>query len=323
MFSVGMIGLLFLGCKKLPDGNLSPLVRYEVQSFQILQGRTQVSSALNSEGSNKPLSVKLLKVYNRETNEDVTDVFTMEYPTKIWTAFYDPRVDTTLELINAKRIETMASPISINSTSGQIQANPLTENLPLGKYKFDLEISNAAGSRIYPGIGEFDLVSAPSFAIPLVRSTVAMQVGNEGITRTIPSNNSHMTVTRLNNSEDKIIVRFFDKNGDIFDSRTEIQKRPLAGTNIGFLQTMEDYSIGYTLFSDRTEFIYGTVPFPLISLGNGFNYYYRIPAQFVDFDPSLGLTYNTYSCNVRFSFQAYLTGTYQIDVIVPQVTRVP
>lgn len=322
-FSIGMVGLSFLGCKKLPDGNLSPLVRYEVQSFQILQGRTQVFSALNSEGSTKPFSVKLLRVYNRETNEDVTTDFTKEYPVKIWTAFYDPKIDTTLELINAKRKEVMLAAITINSSSGQIQANPLTENLPLGKYKFDLEVSNTAGSRVYVGIGNFDLVTAPTFEIPTVSSTVAIKVGDESEFHVIPNNSSQINVSRISNLEDKIIVRFLDQNGAIFDPRTEIQKRPLTGINGGFLQTMEDYSLGYTVSSDRLVFQYATVPFPLISLGNGFNYYYRIPAEFVDYDASLGLPYNTYSCNVRFSFRAFVPGTYQIDIVVPGVVRVP
>ena len=83
---------------------------------------------------------------------------------------------------------------------------------------------------------------------------------------------------------------------------------------------MDLYSLSATNFADRMEFAYGTVPFPLASLGNGFNYYYRIPTQFVHFDDPT-LPDDQYSCNARFSFQAFVPGTYEITVKIPGVTH--
>ncbi len=40
-------------CKKLPDGFLSQLVRYEEDPIIIQKGRVKVSSALNFDGSSK------------------------------------------------------------------------------------------------------------------------------------------------------------------------------------------------------------------------------------------------------------------------------
>lgn len=313
-----------IGCKKMDDGNLSEIIRYETNPFIIQQGRAYVSDALNPEGSSKPIHIELLNVYNRETNEDVTDLFKVKYQHKVWKGFYDSKKDTTIELIEAKRIDSMVYPISINPVSGQIEGNYTSLNLPLGKYKFDLEISNTAGKRIYKDIGNFDLVSAPFFEIPDPRTTVAMKVGEEGTTKSIVSSTAnHMKVTRISDKEDKIIVRIMDKNGNVFNPKNkEIAKRPAPGTGGGYLQTMEDYSLTTTLYDDRMEFTYGVTPFPLNSLGNGFNYYYRIPAQFVKFDEELDLPYNTYSCNARFSFRSFVGGTYQVDVIIPQVVRV-
>lgn len=310
-------------CKKIPDGNLSPLVRYEVLPIEVMQGRAFVSTAINPEGSTKPLKFTLLNVYNRETGENVTDLFMKKYMHRVWKALYDSKIDTTLELINAKRIDSLVYPISINPVSGQIEANYTTVNLPLGKYKFDLKAENAAGERVFKDIGEFDLIQAALFEVPDVRSTSAMKVGAEGTTKSIPSNQSHIKVTRVSDNEDKIIVRIKDKNGNTFNPKKgEIARRPNAGTAGGYLQTMQDYALSTTLFDDRMEFVYGVVPFPLASLGNGFNYYYRIPAQYVQYDESLDLPYNTYSCNARFSFRTFGPGTYEIDIIVPQVLRV-
>jgi len=311
------------GCKKIPDGNISNIIRYEVLPIQVPRGRAYVSTAINPEGSTKPLNIKLTNVYDRDTGADVTDMFMQKYEHSVWKGLYDPKTDTTLAQINAKIIDSLIYPISVNPVSGQLEANFTTVNLPLGKYSFDLEISNAAGTKTYKGIGEFDLVDAPFYDVPGARSTVAMKVGEETVTKTISSNNSHIKVDRLGDG-DKIIVRIVDKNGQTFNPlKGEIARRPRSGTAVGYLQTMQDYALSHELFEDRMEFTYPTpvMPFPLFSLGNGFNYYYRIPAQFVEYDEALELPYNTYSCNVRFAFRAFAPGTYQIDVIVPQVSR--
>lgn len=318
------IGILAVSaCKKLPDGNLSDIIRYEVLPMQIKKGRAEVSTAINPAGSSKPTEYKLIKIYEKDSGKDVTDIFLKTYPIKIWTRLYDSKVDNTIEKIDAKRKDTVMTALSINKFSGAIESNENTLQLPSGNYLFDLEIKNSNGTRVYPKIGEFALVDAPLYEVPAVRSTVAMKVGAETTTKSISSNASHIKVEKLAAKENKIIVRIVDKDGEPFNPKAgEVDRRPLSGTAVGFLQTMQDYALTTTLFDDRMEFTYGVVPFPLVSLGNGFNYYYRIPAKYVKFDDSLALPYNTYSCNARFSFQAFVGGTYQIDVIVPQVTRV-
>lgn len=324
IYSVIVLSSLgFSACKKIPDGNLSNIIRYEELPIQVPQGRDFVSTAINPEGSTKPLNIKMLNVYDRETGEDVTELFNKTYPHKVWKALYDPKIDTTIELIEAKRIDTMIRGININPVSGQIEANYTSINLPLGKYRFDLEIGNAVETKVYHNIGEFDLIEAPFFIIEAVRSTVAMKVGDETTTKTVPSTSEHQVTKRISDEGNKVIVRIVDKNGTPFNpSDGEIIRRPNAGTANGFLQTMQDYAIQTELFDDRMEFSFGVIPFPLESLGNGFNYYYRIPASYVEYDEELGLPYNTYSCNARFNFRTFSPGTYQIDVIVPMVKRV-
>lgn len=324
IYSVIVLSSLgFSACKKIPDGNLSNIIRYEELPIQVPQGRDFVSTAINPEGSTKPLNIKMLNVYDRETGEDVTELFNKTYPHKVWKALYDPKIDTTIELIEAKRIDTMIRGININPVSGQIEANYTSINLPLGKYRFDLEIGNAVETKVYHNIGEFDLIEAPFFIIEAVRTTVAMKVGDETTTKTVPSTSEHQVTKRISDEGNKVIVRIVDKNGTPFNpSDGEIIRRPNAGTANGFLQTMQDYAIQTELFDDRMEFSFGVIPFPLESLGNGFNYYYRIPASYVEYDEELELPYNTYSCNARFNFRTFSPGTYQIDVIVPMVKRV-
>lgn len=307
-------------CKKVPNGYLSDIIRYTEYPINIEKGRTKTSTPLLLEGSSQPLSVKLLHIYDRSTGNLVDDLFAKEYPIKKWINLYDPLVDTTLEMIAAKQKDTIMRAITINERSGQLEGNLNTLELPAGEYLFDLEISNSTGSNIFEKLGRFDLVDAPFYEIPAVRSTVAMKVGEESDTKTLPA--GEIVVEWVNDLEDKIIVEIVDKNGVPFDPAAgEIARRPVGGNAEGWLQTMQDYSLGYEAFEDRMEFLYGVVPFPLNSLGNGFNYYYRIPTQFVHFDDDLEIADDTYSCNARFSFRAFVSGTYKITVTILGVTR--
>ncbi|WP_134091162.1 DUF5007 domain-containing protein [Olivibacter sp. XZL3] len=317
---INIVIFIFHGCKKVPNGYLSDIIRYTEYPITVEKGRTKVSTPLLLEGSSQPLRVKLLHVYDQKTGALVDDLFMEEYPIKKWVGLYDPSVDTTLELIAAKQKDTVMTAITVNERSGQLEANVNTLELPVGEYLFDLEISNSTGSRVFEKIGRFDLVDAPFYEIPAVRSTVAMKVGEESTTKTLPAGT--IAVERINDHENRIIVEIVDKNGVPFNPAAgEIARRPAGGNTDGWLQTMQDYSLGYESFDGRMEFAYGVVPFPLNSLGNGFNYYYRIPTQYVRFDEDLGIEDDTYSCNARFSFRVFIPGTYKITVTVLGVTR--
>lgn len=314
-----LISAITIACKKVPDGFLSPNIRYEEIPILVPQGIVKVSTALTLDGSAMPIKVKLLHVYDRATGKNVDDIFAKKYSIKVWTGLYDPKIDNTIEKINAKRKDSLVLPISINEFSGQLEANIATLNIPLGQYEFDLEVSNSAGSRVYPKIGRFNLNPAAPYEIPGTGRQQAFKVGAETtIKELVPT---VISVKKLSETPDKVIVRIIDKNGTPFNAANgELARRPNAGNAPGFLQTMDLYSLTATNYADRMEFTYGTVPFPLASLGNGFNYYYRIPTQFVHFDDPT-LPDGQYTCNVRFPFRIYVPGTYEVTVTVPGVTR--
>ncbi|GAB2672894.1 hypothetical protein GCM10027036_27900 [Flavihumibacter cheonanensis] len=305
------------GCKKLDDGFLSPIIRYEEDPIIIQRGRVKVSSALNFDGSSRPVTVKLLHVYNRVTGALMDSVFSKQYEIKGWTGLYDPKSDTTLELIGAKQKDMQVNPIVVNPVSGQLEANFTTIYLPLGQYEFDLEISNAGGTKVYEKIGKFDLVDAkpyeahPEIGTPYNRM---IKVGDENTGSNLL--NPEVTIKRTADAPNKVVVRFMDKNGVTFNPKAnEIQRRPYPGNNPPqpFLQTMQDYSLATDLYDDRMEFSYGVVPFPLSSLGNGFNYYYRIPANLFTHDNQTSFPDGTYSANPRFVFRAFVPGTYEVE----------
>lgn len=324
IYKYGLLALLSivalnLACKKLPDGYIGDGIRYEETPIIIQQGRIRTSTALNVDGSSQPMTIKVIHFYDKATGKIVDDIFAKQFKIKIWTAVFDPLKDTTVALVQAKQRDSLVNPIHINSSSGQIEANYTSMNVPLGSYQFDLEITNPAGTKVYPKIGSFDVVTAPAFEIPTVASNGARMVGDE--TKNVNLKAPIVTVNKIADNENKVILKYTDKNGVVFNPAAgEIVYRPQPGLTTGSLQTMKMYAMKTELLSNRTEFTFGTTPFPLVSLGNGFNYYYRIPTQFLHFDNPL-LADNKYSANPRFSFQSFQPGVYEVTVKLPDVTH--
>lgn len=321
VFAVIAISLCAISCKKLPDGFISNLIRYEEDPIIIEKGRTKVSSALNFDGSSKPVKIKLLHVYEKETGKIVDDIFFKKYQVRGWKQQYNPKTDTTLELIDAKKFDMEIPAIVINEMSGQVEANFNTFDLPSGNYVFDLEITNSAGIKIYPKIGELELHDAPAFeSSPELGSAYVrmIKVGNESSGTSVFSN-IVVEVARTADKPDKVILKIVDKNGVPFNPKAgEIQRRP-SGTT--FLQTLQDYSLKTDVFDDRMEFTYGTSPFPLNSLGNGFFIYYRIPTQYFSHDNQASYPDGQFSANPRFPFRCYLPGTYTITFKANSLTH--
>ena len=97
-----------------------------------------------------------------------------------------------------------------------------------------------------------------------------------------------------------------DKNGVPFNPKTgEFTKRPNSGLNPNppFLQNLQDYAPDTYVTTDTAISIkYPLVPFPIVTLGNGFNMYYRIPSQFVHIDSTSTWSANTGGNSVYRNF---------------------
>lgn len=315
----------FTGCKKLPDGFLSETLRYEEDPILINKGQLRVSSALNFDGSSKPAKIELLHIYDRATGANVDALFSKKVAMKIWTGILDPKTDTTLEAVAAKQEEVMLPPLAINEVSGQLESNYGTLDLPAGAYTFDLRITNGAGSKVYPKVGNFDLVDASPFETPAAPYLRMSKVGDEGTgTNLTSAADLDVKIEHVNLTDNKVILKFVDKNGVVFNPAIgEVAKRPNTGLNPvpPNLQNLEDYAFKTNIFNDRMEFAYVTIPFPLNSLGNGFNLYYRIPSKYFSYDDQATYPKDVWNANPRFSFRAYVPGTYQITFTLRRATH--
>jgi len=311
-------------CKKTANGFLSPYIHYEQDPIKIPKGRAFLSAGLNGDGTSLPFSAKVVHYYNKATGAIVDTLFAHTFPVQIWTGLYNPKTDTTLQLIDAK-LKTVNIPgIAVNPASGQIVANFGALKLPAGEYQFDLEITNETGTRLYPKIGDFILQDTTTYdAVPAIGTQYdkLFEVGNESVTKTagLPT----LTITRVADTPNIVTLKFLDKNGTPFDPKKgEVQRRPGTGVNPNppYLQTLQDYAIAYHVTDQAMIFQFPFTPFPLNSLGNLFNIYYRIPTQYVHID---GQPDGKWSLNPRFPIRIYVPGSYLITMQFPDVTHVP
>jgi len=311
-------------CKKSTTGFISPYIHYEQDPIQIPKGRAFLSSALNPDGSSMPFTATVIHYYNKATGQVVDSLFNKKYPVQVFTGYIDPSKDTTFQQITSFLKTENVPAISVLPQSGQIEANAGALYLPAGEYQYDLKITNEAGTKIYPKIGDFILKDTTTYdAVPAIGATseTRILVGNESVSKAGKS--PLLTVTRVADTPNIITVIYKDKNGTPWNpSAGEVVSRPKTGLNPvpPYLQSLQQYTSSYYYTATSSVFRFPLVPFPLNSLGNGFNIYQRIPAKFVSND---GLPDGQYSLNLRFPIRIYVPGSYLIVEQSVDATHVP
>ena len=321
---------VFISCTKYGNGFLSPTVQYAVNQFTITKGRIATSYSLVTDGSSVPMHVRWTHIYDA-TGKMVDSMFSKKYLVPIWTAAYNPLTDTNYAKIIAKRGFAALEPIEVNESNGTIEANSGTIYLPTGSYTMDVEVTNAAGTEVLKNIMQINLVDGKgieldpeqgAFSLSLLIANTASGAGAAG-----GSNNGVMfngannpfasyTITRFADTPNVFIYKVMDKNGVVFNPKNgEIAKRPNSGLNPNppFLQNLQDYAPDTFLAADTAISLkYPLVPFPIASLGNGFNMYYRIPSQFVAIDSTTLWSSNTAGNFYKGTADTHYKGVYTL-----------
>ena len=301
----------FSGCTKVEKGFISPYQQYAVNQFTVIRGRVNTSYSLINDGSSIPMHIKWTHIYD-STGKVVDEMFSKKYTVGIWTAAYDPKTDLDYASISAKRSTAEMEPIVVNEFNGTITSNEGTLNIPVGSYTMDLEVSNVAGTVPLKKIMQINVVDGDAVGItpdPGAFSLSLLVAGTSGGAGALGgSNNGVMfngnnnpfvvySVTRFADTPNVFIVKVTDKNGVVFNPKAgEIAKRPASGLNPNppFLQNLEDYAPDTFQATDTSMNLkYPLVPFPIKSLGNGFNMYYRLPAQYISIDSTSSWSGNT------------------------------
>ncbi|WP_158085135.1 DUF5007 domain-containing protein [Niastella vici] len=352
LLSITITAGVFSGCTKYGKGFLSPYMQYAVSEFGVVRGRTATSYSMITDGSSVPLRIKWTHVYD-SLGHSADDLFNKQYPVGVWTAAYNPLTDTNFATISAKRTVQNLQPIVINEKSGTLEANSGTIYLPTGTYTMDMEVSNEAGTETLNRIMQIVIKDGK----PLETSPETGAFSNSLLFANTPTGKGTLfngannpfdlvTVTRFADTPNVLILKVTDRNGVPFNPKAgEFAKRPNSGLNPQppFLQNLQDYAPDTYVASDTAISIkYPLVPFPIVSLGNGFNMYYRIPAQYVHIDSTSSWSANTagkyyagstdshylgvykdnlYDYSLRIPMRIQVPGAYQINVRILNTTH--
>lgn len=331
-------GLALQACTKYGKGFISPTMQYSTKLMVVPKGQVAKSNSLVSDGSSIPLNIQLYHIYD-STGAQVDEMFAKTYNVDVWTKAYDPKQDTTFDLIMAKRETKQLPPIVVNPTSGVIEANNATLNIPDGEYTLDLKVTNIAGEQILKNAITLDFEEQPAFV------TDAPSVGNfasgRALAGTAPvkyfyngANNPFVeySIERYADSPNVVLLKITDRNGVPFNPKTgEIIKRPQTGVNPNppYLQNLEQYSPDtYEALDTAMKVRFPVAPYPIVSLGNSFLMYYNIKSSAVTTDSTSAWSSNTENIKYKGTEDShylgvYPDGEYDYSIRIPMRVQVP
>ncbi|RZK66322.1 MAG: DUF5007 domain-containing protein [Pedobacter sp.] len=306
-----------VACKKIENGFQSDNVRYRNSELIARRGLILYQSdQINADGSTPPYSFKLLNLRNLDGSPAPKE-FSTEYEITQFKAgqSFNVETDTTVALLNAKRETVKRLPMTFNEKSGQLSFNKGSANLPLGKYTFDVEMTNVTKTRLIPSIATIEVQEPLQEDLFVVTDNVANAFSDQTGVATAMRNPT-ITCVKISNVGARAILKMVDKNGRAFNPKSgEIIKR-------GDRPVFENYAKFNKVIETDTALIcdFEIAPFPLVKYVTpttdwGFLMYYRIPSQFVSVDGTpFTRDKGTFSVNPRWSWQLKLEGTYVIQI---------
>lgn len=302
-------------CVKAPHGFLSTQVRYRDSPIQVQRGNVVQTSAVDNDGSSAPVSYKLLDIRDAVTHKHADSLYA-NHPRYVYISQFDPKVDTTVALLNSTRKLIDAPTFDFNEHTGGFTFYGTTVTAPAGKYEFDISATNENGTKSYKNIANFNLFDGDVAEIDAGGSAWFQ----DGTTANGDTGQPIVTVQKLSDKGTLAILKIVDENGVPFNpKKNEYISR---GNRSDFTTFAKFHPI---LVSDTSLTCnFEVIPFPFAPAAQGYTIYYRIPSQFVKFDAGYTPTSaRIYSANPRFTVRIFQEGTYLITVKVVHVTRDP
>ena len=303
---VAFMAVLY-GCAKVEKGFISDYMYYS--PLTATQGNVTTSKSLELDGSSSPVTIKLLAVRNLTTGKDAPELL-KEYIIKQFNAQITV-ADSTVALVNKKIIDKPSVPLTVSEIGGRIALSQATSYIPTGDYVIDVQATNVKGTRILLNACKIKLLPKSHYAISTSPFYTTSNVGSEtGFTAT---NFLPITVTHNAIGPNKIIFKFLDKNGAVFNAAAgEIVTR---GDRGNMSQMNPYFPVVRTTTGLEWEFLELPNGFPIKDGNNGTGNYYRIPGQFT--------VENRNANPVFFDFKVFSAGTYTVTAQIPAITRKP
>ncbi|BAV05734.1 protein of unknown function [Filimonas lacunae] len=305
-----------VACSKIVPGFLSNTLGYTGKEIICKRGLVyQASDKINYDGSTPPVTFALLNLRDSATGKAAPVEFTTLYEVMQFKPglSFNIATDTTVDILNAKRQLNKIPPYNFNTTSGQIVFNRGTKNLPVGMYNFDIEATNANGTKFYPSAGFIHVMDPTDDDMFTLSSTFA-NAFDDITAATTAMKTPKISFTKQSDDGSSVILKITDKNGVPFN--------PLKGEVIkrGDRPYFPTYAKFHPIVFTDTAMVcnFELAPFPLSTYVDNTGYswgylqYYRIPSSYVAID---GMPSTTgYSANPVFAFKINLEGTYVVEV---------
>lgn len=334
-FNILCVGALTLGgCAKVEVGYLSDNIRYGSNPITVEKGVFKIVTGIIPDNSTPPFKVSILDVRNKETGLR-EEAFFKESEITVWKTRYDPKTDTTLALIDAKREKQKSLPFQIIEKSGQLMFTQASESIPNGDYLLDIVVENSKGKKEYKGVTtlhvkdplHFEHSNAPYYTLVKPEDGSNVRYAHDVDWFDIKNQESataRFKITRDASGPNQIILKVYDKHGNVFPGKA-LQRRP-SGND--FLNTMSTFAYKTTVTGDAVIHDYAQARFPDVywdSQPNNILCYYRIydeyieSADYVDlWNPPYEVTYKTdprpYILQLRFGLKFNLPGTYLVEI---------
>jgi hypothetical protein len=318
IFSLGflIVGGLYGCVKTVQQGFLSNNLIYTPNPFVAVKGRTTTSGPMQVDGSTVPFNVKLLSL--RSKYGKPMDALEKEYEIAVYKGNITEQ-DTTIELVNKKIGTGMYKPISINPIGGRIEVSPASNFIDTGTYVIDVEVSNMAGTKVKNNACEIKILPA---TIPYDITTQSATTSPANAEVYTTATGFAVTIARIATPENKIIIKFVDKNNVPFN--------PKAGQLIPRADrpTFVNYDPFYKEEKTDTAVVYQypaklpTFPlFPVTVSGGIYNYisYYRIPytANTLDLNLNPVIGFRLWPAEG----EPFVSGTFIITAKLPFATK--
>ncbi len=308
LIAIAFMAILY-GCAKVDSGFISDYMYYSPNPLIATQGNVTVSKSIELDGSSGPVTVKLLAVRNSATGKDAPE-FLKEYLIKQFNAQITV-ADSTVALVNKKIVSKPSVALSVGEIGGRIALSQATAFIPTGDYVIDVQVTNNKGTRTLLNACRIKLLPKAHYAISNSPFYTTSDVGAE--TGFSASNFLPITVTHNITGPNKIIFKFLDKNGAVFNAAAgEIVTR---GDRGNMSQMNPYFPVVKTAIGLEWEFLELPNGFPIKDGNNGTGNYYRIPGQFT--------VENKNANPVFFDFKVFSAGTYTVTIQIPAITRKP
>ena len=314
------LGLAVGACSKIENGFQSDNIRYKSNIIFCKRGMSlTMSDRINADGSTPPYTFEMLNLRDAETGEPAPAEFFTDYEILSFKngMVFDAETDTTVELLDLKREVVKKPPMEFNPVSGQLIFNRASANLPLGRYKFDVNFTNSRGTKLFKDLATIEIVD-PTID-DMFEVTYEAATGSNASETFTTTTAPKLSCTKVSNEGARVILKIVDKAGRPFNPKAgEIVKRgdrPMFESHVKFNPVV---TTDTAMICD-----FEVAPFPLTKLvdkaGTDWGYlnYYRIPMAYAQVD---GLPNN--NVNPVFGFRVKMEGTYLVEVRLPSVTRV-